>query len=356
MGSKPKGISGSRAATVLGLNPWSTPFEVWQLIMEERTPGFNASHGYEMPPEVDNASTRWGTAFEDAACELASAAYGAPITDREREFDGSHLRPGMLLGDGNDLEMAKTPDLTCHVDGLVLDAVHEGKTTTQYAYRAKWGEPGTDKIPRYYGIQTQHNMMLSERERCLVSCLVFPRIPQDWEDEGWYVDEAVNGWWLNHDDRGFGGIQPHEWARSLDQMGYFHTYEVHADPELHLMMLDKYTEWWHKYVIPGVPPEPMNIDDIKRRIPNPSGTLVVSDPKVIGWMKEYRGIKDELKKGGTLDLRLDQLQGLILAEAMKGVDAVDEDTTDKWIFRGPDGEKLASWSKSKAGTFTFRVK
>jgi hypothetical protein len=343
MGSTPKGISGSRAATVLGLNPWSTPFEVWQLIMEERTPGFNAERGYEMPAPVDNAAVRWGTAFEDALTSLASGAYGANIIDREREFNRAH----------GDVE------LTCHVDGLVLDAVHEAKTTTEFGFRAKWGEPGSDKIPRHYGVQVQHNMMLSERERALVAVLCFPKAPKDWEDEGWSVRRGnewhdKGRWYISKADER--EILTQQWATVLADMGYFHTYEVHADPELHLMMLDRYTEWWHKYVIPGVPPEPMNVEDIQRRIPNPSGTIVVENPQVVAWMKEYSGIKSEIGSGGTLQKRLDQLKELILAQGLEGVSAVDKDTTDKWIFRGADGDKLASWSKSaKTGNFTFRV-
>ena len=36
-------ISGSRSATILGLNDYSTPVEAWLQIMEEREPGFIAA-------------------------------------------------------------------------------------------------------------------------------------------------------------------------------------------------------------------------------------------------------------------------------------------------------------------------
>ena len=74
MGSKPVGISASRGAAVLGISDWQTQFEVWQLIMEERQPGFNASRGYVLPEFKESASLRWGNAFEDANIALSESA------------------------------------------------------------------------------------------------------------------------------------------------------------------------------------------------------------------------------------------------------------------------------------------
>ena len=338
MGSKPKGISGSRGASVLGLNPWTTPFEVWQRIMEERTPGFNDEHGYEMPKDADNPSTRWGLAFEDSIIALSESVTGKTITDREREYHMAH----------------NGVDLTCHVDGLYHAAVHEGKTSTFQAWRKKWGEPGTDKVPRHYQIQGHHNMMLSAQDTCIVSVLVFPVYPGDWEDMGWSVYHDGERYWMKHEDHGDSLTSPWNWAGPLADMGFFHQYELTADNELQDMMIEKYDEFWRKYVIPGIPPEPMNIDDLKRRMPNPCGTIVVDD-RVASWAAEYKGINAELKGTGPLAKRKDQLKELILARGLEGADAVDKDTTDKWIFRDAEGNKVASWSKDKNGTFTFRV-
>ena len=49
MGSNPRGISGSRAASILGLSEWATVFQTWQEIKEEQVPGFNSLAGYVMP-------------------------------------------------------------------------------------------------------------------------------------------------------------------------------------------------------------------------------------------------------------------------------------------------------------------
>jgi predicted phage-related endonuclease len=66
--------------------------------------------------------------------------------------------------------------ITCHIDGMYEDIVpvlHEGKTTSSYTFREKWGEPGTNMVPREYFIQVQHQMMLTNTKKAIVSVLVF---------------------------------------------------------------------------------------------------------------------------------------------------------------------------------------
>jgi len=114
MGSIPIGISGSRAAAVLGMNPWQTPFQVWQDIMEHREPGFNAAKGFKYEPFEGNASTRWGLAFEDSIIRIAEEIAGRSIVSQEREF--SHSEHSFI---------------TCHIDGgyQASQSLHEGKTS-----------------------------------------------------------------------------------------------------------------------------------------------------------------------------------------------------------------------------------
>ena len=57
MGSLPIGISGSRAAAIIGLSQYDTPLSIWQTIMESRNPGFNAERGYEFIPFQGNAAS-----------------------------------------------------------------------------------------------------------------------------------------------------------------------------------------------------------------------------------------------------------------------------------------------------------
>jgi len=334
MGSTPIGISGSRAAAILGMSPWATPFSVWQDIMEGRTSGFNKDHKYDYEAFEGNTATRWGLAFEDAIIKLAVGRTGAVIVDREGEYHSQ--------AEGTDF-------ITCHIDGLydfpVTDpaVLHEGKTTTAYGFGDKWGEPGTDKIPIEYQIQVQHQMLCTGADSCIVSVLVFPKRPDDWEGEGIVPDE--NNYIIND--------VAARWSRVLDEMGYFHQYTVPANRDLQQLMLDKYRVWWTKYVLGETPPEPANYADIRAMITEPVGTIIVDDDTA-RWFQEYKSIGFEIGKTGNLAKRRDQLKVLILENARALESTLDDESTDKWIFRDDKGDKLGSYGRTKSGSMVFR--
>ena len=364
MGSLPIGLSASRAAAILGMSPWATSFSVWQDIMEARHPnmegkGFNAARDYDYTPFEGNASTRWGTAFEDAVIKLAEERAGMIITDREGEYSASDL-----------------DYVTCHIDGAYKGnpveelfkmetfpprpPLHEGKTTTSYGYSDKWGEPGSDRIPVEYQLQVQHQMLCTGADECIVSVLVFPKRPEEWEAEGYEVIPQSDGTYLigrkieNGDYKGCGHIiYPEIWAQSLAQMGFFHQYVVKSDPDLQSLMLDKYRVWWTKYVIGETPPAPANYADIRAMITAPVGTIIVDD-QTSRWFKEYKDIGSEIGKSGNSAKRQEQLKTLILDHARGLESTLDTESTDKWIFMDGKGQKLGSYGRTKKGTMVFR--
>jgi hypothetical protein len=366
-------ISGSGAATVLGFNPYQTPLEFWQNIMEQLHPGFNEEHNYTLPIFEGNASTRWGHAFEDACTELTAQKIESKITDQEKTFT----------------KTVNGVSLSCHVDGLIdvfwppktpvleklkiadtleltkhRKTLYEGKTTTPYAFKM-WGEPGTDKIPRHVMCQVQHNMYLTGAKKAVVSVLVFPEHPEKWEDMGWQVcepDSIRKSYDIytygntNGTEYGSGEyINPINWATTLSQMGYHHLYYIDRNDELINEMLKKYKEFWDKYVLTKTPPKPMNLDDLKRLYPEPVGTYVIVDEAIVDIIQEYKSIGKEIGKGGNLSKRRDQLKLKFLEDCISKFQAVeDEESADKWIFRDGQGKKLGSWYKDKNGSFRFR--
>lgn len=384
MGSLPVGISGSRAAAILGMSPWSTPFQVWQDIMEKRQPGFNAKHGYDYTPFEGNASTRWGLAFEDAIIKLAEDKAGKEIGSREAPFmyymDAEKQAPVFMSEGMGFKDDYKYPHITCHVDGLYTvndesspifngPVLHEGKTTTAYGFGDKWGEPGTDKIPVEYQIQVQHQMLCTGADSAIVSVLVFPKRPDDWEEMGWVADwwehekdSAINGYMLTlHGEQEgsptgngvYDQVMPIHWAHTLDEMGFFHQYTVPANRELQSLMLDKYREWWQEYVIGETPPEPQNYDDIRALITAPTGTIIV-DSDTARWFKEYKDIGSEIGATGNLAKRKEQLKVLILDHARSLESTLDDDSTDKWIFMDDRGRKVGSYGRTAKGNMVFR--
>lgn len=382
MGSTPIGISGSRAAVVLGMSPWSTPFNVWQDIMEAREPGFNAAHKYDYEPFEGNAATRFGLAFEDAIIELAEDKRG-PIINRELLYGKRLESPGLCYG--YEAVEDVNCEITCHIDGMYhgTNILHEGKTTVAHGYSDKWGEPGTDRIPIENQIQVQHQMLCTGAEECIVSVLVFPKRPSEWEEEGWIATPQklyIPGGEGNYPKY---SIDPYKWAITLNQMGYFHQYTIKADPDLHALMLDKYKAWWERYVLTETPPEAETYDDIRAMITAPVGTIIV-DPDTARWFKEIKDIGSEIGATSNLAKRRDQLKRLILNRAYirehelcphdrqldykscrgqcnlekcsvgQGKPVLDDESSNKWIFRDDSGKKLGSYGRNAKGSMIFR--
>lgn len=352
MGSTPKGISGSRAAAILGESEYCTPREVWQLLKEERTPGWNAAHGMILPPPPDNAAIRWGTAFEDAIVELAEAKHGKQIINRERfcaispdgkkfAVDNFNYRPDETF-------------VTCHIDGQYAfdsigewNALHEGKTTTLFNFWENWGEPGTDRVPRGYQIQAQHQMLCTGAAECIVSLLVFPRRPDEMEKEGIVMRyDALGKCWVM-DGLSFApsACLPRNWAHVIAQMGLFHQYPVAASPSLQAMLVDAYRHFWDHYITGDAEPDFRDYEDIRRAFPEPVGTVVVSEQEA-AWLAEYHSIGREISATGRLGRRRDELKVLALKSICQrmGRDSVlDDESQEKVIFRDAAGQKVGSF-------------
>ena len=344
MGSTPKGISASRGAAVLGLSEFQTPFEVFQRIMEECEPGWNAAHGYALPPEPDSAAIRWGTAFEDAVVELAERKQGREIVSREVFFSLNEKSCG------NEFYY-----VTCHIDGQYKydgsTVLHEGKTTSAMAFREKWGEPGTDHIPQIYQVQVQHQMLCTGAEEAIVSVLVFPETPDKWEAMGWVVLKS-DGEIMQFNEDGIykKSRQISKWASVLADMGYFHQYPVRANLEAQRKIAEAYREFWDRHVLTGVPPEPRNYDDIKRLCPEPKSTIIVPD-YISRKIEEYKGITEEASRSTK---RKERLKTIITGYAATHTGIEDDESKEAVIFRSAHGEKLASWSRVKSRALTFR--
>ncbi len=327
MGSKPIGLSASRGAAILGLSKWSTPFEVWQKICESRQPGFNEKNGYILPIYEESSVMRWGKAFEDAVIKLAEETQNCLIFEREKLF--TNLKYNFI---------------TCHIDGKYSDTenrLHEGKTAGFFYYKDNFGKPGTDKIPRIYQIQTQHQMLCTGADEVIVSVLIFPKSVDDWEKAGIEVKHNFAGGWFLHTEEHI--ISLNDWARVLNEMGYWATYPIKRNQKLIDLMIKKYTAFWNDHILTGVSPKPQTYDDIKRMTPEPVGTIIAT-PQLERWAVEYREIGKEIGGTGPLTKRRDQLKVLIL-DWMRAQDSIlDDDSRDRTLLMDSRGHKLISFN------------
>jgi predicted phage-related endonuclease len=338
MGSTPQGISGSRAAAILGLSEFSTPVKVWLDIMEERAPGFCAAHHMEREIFEGNAATRFGLAFEDALATLAEIETGMKINAREAFCE---LAPAI----------AGEVPVNCHADGIFEDgSLYEAKTTTAFSFRDKWGEAGSDRVPRSYACQVQHNMMCLGADRAILALLVFPERPETFEEMGITIAEVAGGPVLVGAD-GLVFDSPLGWARVLRQMGYFKRFEIPANPALQSMMLDAYREFWTRYVLTETPPPAETWEDVKRLLPEPRGTVVATEDQE-RHATEYAQINAEISQAKK---QLDKLKVLLMGGIERGAEhPIDNDSVEALVLRDRMGKKIASYSKGKEGRLTFR--
>jgi hypothetical protein len=334
MGSIPSGISGSRSAAVLGISGFTTRLAAWQEIIEEEKPGWNAAHGFTLPEREETAAMRWGTAFEDAIAKLAGKHLGGRVTKRENQYLYT---------------LPSGASLTCHIDGVIKGRLYEAKTTSSFSFNASWGEK---IIPSSYQAQVQHNLYLTCLSDAVVVCLEFPKAPEKWEAEGWTTTMLPDGksLWLSRNGK---ETDPYRWAQILDEMGFFHIYEISNDRSAHSKMTDIYAQFWES-IETEKPPEPETYDDIKRLFPAPRGTLIVPQAIEIK-LREYKDITAELGGTGPQAKRRDKLKVEILSWARKQAPELDDESMECLVMRNESGEKCGSFGKTKNGALVFRT-
>lgn len=359
----PINISASRGAAILGLSKWSTPVQIWLQIMESREPGFCAKNKYELPIIEYNTAMKWGHAFESAIIELAEIKKIASIVNREKLFSYNNY---VDIQSGGEIGY-----ITCHIDGQyedwdhnLLPELHEGKTTSANYFYSAFGEPGTDRVPVEYQLQCQHQMICTGAEKVILSVLVFPKRPEEWEEMGIISDyEKFNDEGLIpqkklvklNDDKTtwYHTIDPYNWSYILDEMGYFHQYEIKSNSELQGLMLEKYSKFWNENILSGKVPEIQDYQDIKSLCREPVGTIIATE-EIERFMAEYHNITSEISASGSLAKRKEQIKIEVMKYMMTSGAVIDEESQDKFILRGQDGKKLASYGKDKNGKVIFR--
>jgi predicted phage-related endonuclease len=330
MGSTPlTGISASKGDAVLGISKYKEPIEVWLEIQEQLHPGFCEENNKIKPERIDPwleplnpkyASLRWGLAFEDAICDLVG-----DVTNREKVY----IHP-------------EHDFISCHVDGEKNGRNQENKTAFDMAFKMGWGEPGSDMIPKGYGVQTQTQMMLSGQEWTDVNVLVFPKSPGEWEKMGYRVDMdgTITAPHIS--------MSTFEFARNLHDLGYFHQYHVKADPELQAEILKQYLEFWNENVLKQIEPTIKDHNSIKWLFASPEGEIEATQEMTNLW-DEKCSTENEIKsmQDRIFEIKRNFAQLIQIEYSKKNVKEGAEDNK-LVIYAG--SRKLASITRPKPST------
>ncbi len=142
--TRTKGLGGSDASIVLGLNRWKTPFELWL----EKT-------GQVIPESSQSEAAYWGTVMEDIVAKEFENRTGKKVRRRNATF-----------------QHPEYPFLIANVDRLVVGekAILECKTTSAYN-TDEWKD---DEIPSPYIVQVQHylGVLGPEYEKAYIAVLI----------------------------------------------------------------------------------------------------------------------------------------------------------------------------------------
>jgi putative phage-type endonuclease len=140
-----KGIGGSDAGAIAGLNPYKTPLQVY---MEKRE---------LVPPTEENDVMHWGTVLEPVVAAEYSKLMNLPIKKASPmvhpDFVWMRGNPDYYIGNG-------------HIEGGL-----EIKTAGIFS-KHLWGESGSDQIPEPYILQVQHYMMIDNLPYYEVAALI----------------------------------------------------------------------------------------------------------------------------------------------------------------------------------------
>ena len=252
---KPKKITGTRLAAILGLNPWATPFATWCEITKT----------YQQP-FADTKYTQFGKVVEPRQADYMEKFYGMSLIrptdvygpDPFKQTYGDFFQSQHIFGGMWDY--LETDD-----DRSVV-TVLEMKTSSR-------PQDWQDEPPVYYTIQSALYAYLMHVENCVMVC-TFP-------DEKDYDN-------------------PEEFKVKTDNTITF-PFEVHKYFPQFDAMIDQAEQWWNDYVLTGISPP----FDEKR------------DAQILKELRTNKDevSKDEIKKllhlGDELKVRIDEAKSAI---------------------------------------------
>lgn len=164
-----KGIGGSDIAAILGLNPYTTPLQVW----------LDKVHGSE---DIDNDAMEWGRRLEDVVAQK--------FADEHPDLT---LTTSGLIVDVDGPFLANPDRLTS--DGGVLECKTAGERAA-----AAWDDDGT---PESYLCQLQWYLGVTGRDHGWIACLIGGRryVERPFERDDRLIDamrERAAQWWADH--------------------------------------------------------------------------------------------------------------------------------------------------------------
>lgn len=261
LANRRSGIGGSDVAACLGLSPWRTPVQVWENKTGRETSDINsdAAHFGTILEDIvaKEFSSRMGLRVQKVNTTMRSGENGWQIANIDRAVVNPDIAGRVFVLD----EQAKKETGR----QISTDTILECKTANSFSahlwgetqeHEIKAGQIVTEhKIPIYYETQVQWYMGITGAKTCYVAVLI-------------------------------GGQD-------------FRIYKVDRNEEVIEALTRGCFEFWHEYVVKDLPPQPVNIDDVRRLYKIERGPMIEATNEVaidVGEIRTIRERIDELKK------------------------------------------------------------
>lgn len=300
-----KKVTGTRFATILGLNPWSTPFEMWCAITKT----------YEAPFE-DTIYTIAGKTIEPKQADYMRKSYGMDLisptdrygTDYFNKTWGDFFPENPYFGGMWDY-------LGVDENGVV-DTVLEMKTTKRI-------EDWQDDVPEYYALQAAlYAYLLGVDNVVMVASFLEEK---DYEDPSKFTPNVKNTITVE-----------------------FKVSERYPDFE---RMVAEVKSWWGEYVAGGISPVYDEKKDAEILAALRTHNLT-PDTDIDSLIKEAEGLKTEVDKATNAiadkEKRLKEINDIIKEHAVKQF----RDGDEKVEIKG----STYTWTVSRSGTTTIDKK
>lgn len=300
-----KKVTGTRFATILGLNPWSTPFEMWCAITKT----------YEKPFE-DTIYTAAGKAIEPKQAEYMKKSYGMDLITPTDRYGEDYFNK--TWGDF----FPENPHFGGMWDYLGVD--EEGKVDTVLEMKTtKRIEDWQNDAPEYYALQAAlYAYLLGVDNVIMVASFLEEK---DYTDPSKYVPNIKNTITVE-----------------------FKVSERYPD---FARMVAEVESWWGEYVAGGVSPVYDEKKDAKILAALRTHNLT-PDTDINALIKEAEGLKAEVDKATSAiadkEKRLKEINDIIKEHAMKQF----RDGDKKVEIKG----SAYTWTVSRSETTTIDKK
>lgn len=244
------GIGGSDVAAILGISPYRSPLDVYLDKIGEAQP---------LP---DSEPMYWGRRLEDVVAHEWQERTGRKV-QRVTSMIRNHDQPWMLA---NIDRAIVAPGSRARLDNagrlLGAEGLIECKTASAYAAQDWQGLDGSDALPVYYAAQGM-----------------------------WYL--AVTG------------LDVCEFAALIGGQKFVQR-RVERDADTIRGMVEQVSEFWHRHVVAGLPPEPRTAADAARLWGKDSGDMLAIDEQT-GLLVAVNELRTLRQRAKDIDQQIDGL-------------------------------------------------